>query len=137
MTSRSRPTSASSGATPSSSSVPNPGAPMATEARSWRGTCKARCALTGRQCALPAHVAGTHASGPYRFVQVAAPGQARFPKAEELAHAAFSRPEAVIDEMTSSSDGTNSEAKRAARERWRLKKLAERAPANPEHHKEG
>jgi len=45
---------------------------------SWRGSCKAICAETGRQCRMPAHPLEPdrhrHERGP--FFRVAAPGQA-------------------------------------------------------------
>lgn len=104
---------------------------IATEPRKRTGTCKARCALTGRWCALPAHSAGEHASGSYRFVRVAAFDQAHFPRAEAIAHAAFTRVDAVIDEALSSLRNRDQGLLRATRERYRLKKLANRDPELP------
>lgn len=58
---------------------------------SFRGPCTARCAHTGRRCALPAHGAGDHANGRYRFSRSAAPDQTFFPGEAELAAAATAR----------------------------------------------
>lgn len=109
---------------------------MPTEARGWTRSCRARCADSGRWCVLPAHAAGEHASGPYRFVRVAAPNQTHFPRADELEQAAFSRPAAVIDE-TAGDYRRDPHLLRATRERWRLKKAAELAARNPASPKEG
>lgn len=70
---------------------PDVGAPGKT----WRGSCTARCAETGRTCALPAgHApAEVHAHGRRRFTAVAEAGATSFRAAEELAAAAQFRPE--------------------------------------------
>lgn len=57
----------------------------------FKGPCRARCAHTGKYCALPADGHSVHASGKYRFRVLAAPGQEHFPGADELETAASSR----------------------------------------------
>lgn len=51
----------------------------------FRGSCKARCALTGKVCALPAHgKERKHRCGPWEFHLVAVEGQTYFPRANEI-----------------------------------------------------
>lgn len=71
---------------------------VGTPGKTWKGTCGARCAHTGRACALPAgHLpAEVHAIGRTRFTAVAQPGATRFRGAEALAAAAQHRPVGVF-----------------------------------------
>jgi hypothetical protein len=66
--------------------------PPAPLAQGWRGSCKAICAETGRQCRLPAHPSEPdrhrHERGP--FHRTAVPGQA-FSFREQLDRAATRR----------------------------------------------
>lgn len=96
---------------------------MTEPIRRWTGSCRARCALTGRTCALPAHAGVEHASGRYRFTQLAYAGQEYFPKAAELEAAAFGHRDAVIEE---SSTATRSERNRAADRRYQEKYRAKK-----------
>lgn len=72
-----------------------PRSPDVALATTWRGSCTARCAETGRACALPAghKPAEVHANGRRRFTAVAEAGATSFRAAEQLAAAAQFRPE--------------------------------------------
>jgi hypothetical protein len=61
----------------------------ADEVKSFRGSCKAVCALSGRRCQLPAHnqeVRHRHERGSFHLV--ALPDQVHFPERERLERAA-------------------------------------------------
>lgn len=62
---------------------------VAGEVKQFRGSCKAVCALSGRQCQLPAHGIGVrHHDGRKAFHLVALPGQTFFPERERVERAA-------------------------------------------------
>lgn len=65
------------------------------------GSCRARCAESGRQCRLPAHgpeVRHRHERGP--FVALAAPGQTRFAERERLEDEARRVPFSAVEALT-------------------------------------
>lgn len=59
----------------------------------WRKGCRARCAHTGRSCALLAGHVGAHAHGRIQFTAVATPGQTHFAGDELLVSHAHGRRE--------------------------------------------
>lgn len=79
--------------------LPLPSAPKlgldATATGSWKGSCKAVDAATGRACKLPAHPGEVHRSERGPFVRVAAPGATSFPLRQALEHAALHQADVV------------------------------------------
>lgn len=101
------------------------------------GSCRARCALTGKKCELPAHGSPVHRYGRTPFTEVAYEGQEYFPKLDELLGYAQGRPEAAIGESDRPaarhrSDSPSEAAEQKARQRARDALEAAGEPV-PEH----
>jgi hypothetical protein len=77
--------------------TPAPVAAVPTGPVVYRGSCKARCALSGRRCQLPAHGnERQHHDGRRPFYLVAGAEQERFPERERLEDAATTRMEVPL-----------------------------------------
>lgn len=58
--------------------------------KTWKGSCRARCAATGRQCCLPDGHTSAHATPRGAFLAVAQPGQTTFAHRDAVDRAASS-----------------------------------------------